>query len=420
MEIEEFQDWLEKPEDDHHDFKRDWYIPNKREEMVKDIFSFVNTLHHDDCFLIIGVSDLTREVIGVEHDENRMNQQNLIDFIHGLPISGEYIPRVKIETVDWYGGHQVDVLRIFNTNEVPVFLSRNWNAKRNGNNKDEAVKMAEPYTKSTRDIYAKQVFTREEDVNTARDTTANYHQVEQLWKKHFRLDQPIIERYKYVLSDTNNWSYYENDEVGFVYNLDPDFYMVLVGDDQPTQKVMSFSINFIDLRMYWQTLKLKYRQITIKEMQTAALDGARLTFATPDVGSPENGGRPDFFYRYFEDGTLKSAVQQLLSVNGPSTPNWTEVATYYQNIVYFNSGVERRAIELELEEHLESLNKATEPSDKEIEDLSNQLSLRFPSDSTELTHLSLVGLVRESKAGSIVKKIVRQYRINRQWPEKLE
>ena len=88
MNTEELKIWLDKPEGDHHDFKEHWYHKGQKPELVKDIFSFVNTVHHDDCLLILGVND-QRKVTGVEDDENwRLNQQQLIDFMRKLPISG--------------------------------------------------------------------------------------------------------------------------------------------------------------------------------------------------------------------------------------------------------------------------------------------------------------------------------------------
>ena len=169
MNTEELKIWLDKPEGDHHDFKEHWYHKGQKPELVKDIFSFVNTVHHDDCLLILGVND-QRKVTGVEDDENwRLNQQQLIDFMRKLPISGELIPRLGVETIH-IGEHEVDVIRIFNSNNVPVFLGRKWNEKGLPNNV----------------ILPGQIFTREQDVNTARDSTADYHQVERLFKKHFR------------------------------------------------------------------------------------------------------------------------------------------------------------------------------------------------------------------------------------------
>ena len=62
MDIEELKSWLSKPEDDHHDFKEHWYHKGQKPELVKDIFSFVNTAHHEDCLLIIGVNDQHKKI----------------------------------------------------------------------------------------------------------------------------------------------------------------------------------------------------------------------------------------------------------------------------------------------------------------------------------------------------------------------
>ena len=59
MNTEELKIWLDKPEGDHHDFKEHWYHKGQKPELVQDIFSFVNTVHHDDCLLILGVNEST-------------------------------------------------------------------------------------------------------------------------------------------------------------------------------------------------------------------------------------------------------------------------------------------------------------------------------------------------------------------------
>ena len=37
---------LTTPEDEYHDFKAQWYEQYTKAELIKDIFSFVNTSHH--------------------------------------------------------------------------------------------------------------------------------------------------------------------------------------------------------------------------------------------------------------------------------------------------------------------------------------------------------------------------------------
>lgn len=409
MTIEELQDLLDRPEDDHHDFKQAWYPPKKMEEFVKDIFSFVNVTHHDDCFLIIGVNDKTLEVTGVEEDPNRKNQQNIVDFLHSLPISGEYIPQVRVEIIKYFDGHEVDVLRIVNTNNVPVFLNERWNSKGNKSDIEGAVQMGEIYTKD--DIRAKQVFVREADVNTARTDTAEYHQVEQLWRKHFRLDQPILERYRYVLQDVENWSYFENDEIGFLYNLNPDFNMILTDRDDADVEVDSFSINFFNPKMSWQNLALKFRQITIASLPVGSFDSANLTFVIPDVTSPESFNNK-LFYRYFIEDSLKADVQNLLTVNGPNTVSHSDILNYNSNIVWYQTDKEKNIVNKLLDSKLEMLANLVQPTSDEINSLRENLKIHFPIDSPELTTSAVTSILTQSKTGSEIKKIVAGYRMN--------
>ncbi|QXJ67406.1 ATP-binding protein [Lacticaseibacillus paracasei] len=410
MNAEELYMWLQKPEDDHHDFKAQWYDDNHKEEFVKDIFSFVNVTHHDDCFLIIGVDDKTHDVIGVEDDKYRRNQQNIIDFLHMLPISGEYIPRVQVETVQYFNGHDVDVIRIFNTNNVPVFLNERWNA-RGKKTTENSVEMGYIYTRQ--DIHPEQIFLREGDVNTARNQTGEFHQVEELWKKHFHLNQPILDRYLYCLQDTQNWSYFENDKIGFLYNLNPDFYMLLK-DDDATAEVESFSINFSNPKIDWQVLSLKYRQITVKSMQAAFLDSANLLFVVPDVGTPRNSF-DRIFYRNFTVNTLKNQVQNLFAVNGPNEVSKGDLIEFYKNIVVYESEEERKDSEIQLAKYGEMLTNAIKPSEEDLQKLKSHLSTRLPKGSVELSKSALTSTLMQSNAGIIIKRILAEHQTSGSW-----
>lgn len=415
MNAEELYMWLQKPEDDHHDFKAEWYDDNHKEEFVKDIFSFVNVAHHDDCFLIIGVDDKTHTVIGVEGDNNRRNQQNIIDFLHKLPISGEYIPRVRIETVQYFDGHDVDVIRIFNTTNVPIFLNERWNAK-GIKTAENSVEMGYIYTRQ--DIHPEQIFLREGDVNTARNQTGEFHQIEELWKKHFHLNQPILDRYLYCLQDTQNWSYFENDRIGFLYNLNPDFYMVLSDDDDATAEVEPFSINFINPKIDWQVLSLKYRQITVKSMQVAFLDSANLLFVVPDVGAPRDSS-DRIFYRNFTMHTLKNQVQDLFAVNGPNKVSNGDLIEFYKNIVVYESEEERKATEIQLSKYGEMLATAIQPSEEDLQKLKSHLSTRLPDNSVELSKNALTSTLTQSNAGIITKRLLTEYRVSGSWPDSI-
>lgn len=97
-------------EDDRHDFKEKWYKSDDdnsaKAEMLKDILSFVNITHDENGYLIFGVVDKTRKIIGVENDENRYNTQQITDWLSKLPIDPE-VPKVKIDTVVLLSSGQV-------------------------------------------------------------------------------------------------------------------------------------------------------------------------------------------------------------------------------------------------------------------------------------------------------------------------
>lgn len=157
------QKLINEPEDDHHDFKEKWYTTgtdnSEKSEMLKDIFSFTNTVHNEDCFLIFGIEDKTHKVVGVENDPNRYNTQQINDWLRKLPIEPN-IPNVKIQTIK-LEEHQIDIMIIKNTDNVPVFLSNICKGKGYGKHP----------------IFPGQIFTRIEDTNTAIDSTARYNQV---------------------------------------------------------------------------------------------------------------------------------------------------------------------------------------------------------------------------------------------------
>lgn len=110
-------------ENEYWDFKEEWYEKSKKDELLRDIISFANTAHHEDCYLIIGVSD-DKNIVGVEKDENRKNKQQLQDFLRSKDFAQRTYPQTNVETLK-IENHEVDVITIYNSNEVPFFLQKN-------------------------------------------------------------------------------------------------------------------------------------------------------------------------------------------------------------------------------------------------------------------------------------------------------
>ena len=66
-------------EDDWWDFKECHH--EDRAALLHDIICLANNHADRDSYLIFGVRDKTFEIIGVESDPHRKNQQNIVDFL---------------------------------------------------------------------------------------------------------------------------------------------------------------------------------------------------------------------------------------------------------------------------------------------------------------------------------------------------
>lgn len=204
-----------KAENERFDYKQKWH--NENIELLRDILSFANTAHSDDCFLIFGVEDKTKEIIGVKGDSKRKNTQMLVDMLLNMKFSSE-TPKVLVETF-FIEDKEIDVLTIFDTKETPIFL-------------------LEPYIKRGKRINAGQIFARIGDTNTPSNQSANDKIVEGLYKKRLRLDTTIYDRYTYLIEQVNDWTYIDHEQK-LLYNYDPNFYILIVPDDEEERKIHS-------------------------------------------------------------------------------------------------------------------------------------------------------------------------------------
>ncbi|WP_051910392.1 AlbA family DNA-binding domain-containing protein [Carnobacterium pleistocenium] len=344
---------INSPEDDRHDFKQEWYKEGQKSEMVRDIFSFVNTVHNESCYLILGVTD-QQTIIGVEEDFNRMNQQNMIDFISHLPIANDAIPKIYVQSIE-LEGHEIDIIVIPNTNDVPVYLSSKYPRKGQG----------KPLTPG-------QIFSRIGDVNTPVNETTNFYQVQYLWRKQFHLNVPIQEQYKYVLKDITNWSYIEQEEnMGFVYNLNPDFFISMEDDDQNRNEVEALSIDQIKVRMGWNYLKLKYRNLTIISILIVSLDEARHHTVVPNYRFIKNSSgnqRPLSYYGMLED-TFEYLVDYMINTAPNSFTSYDNYSSEHakKNIVIYQSEKEETIVQNKIIKDYPELSKLIEPTSEEIE-----------------------------------------------------
>ncbi|WP_102279726.1 AlbA family DNA-binding domain-containing protein [[Lactobacillus] timonensis] len=379
------EDLLSAPEDEYHDFKQQWYAPNKKTELIKDIFSFVNTAHHKDCYLIIGVDD-NHNVSGVENDDNRLNTQNLTDFLHSLPIANSHTPKVIVTPIQM-GQHTVDVITIKDTLDVPVYLDEDKRPK-----------------KANRPIHAGQIFTRENDTNTAISASASDYQVERLWKKRFGLDLPVQEQYKIKLADVNNWEYFEMDKTGFIYDVDPDYCMYLTKDDFPRYKVESYALGQVRMNMSWYTLTLKYRDRTIKELLVVAMDGGRFMTVTPALNSIDKFSNYSLTFQYYLAGSLDFAVEKLiLKMHKPAiSPDYGSRMQLLKRIVIFQDYEHLNKVTADLNQHYKTIKQMCTPTDEQLNLCKGALSMDFKNDDPEMQSSHIEQMCRESNVSQLI------------------
>lgn len=220
MEISELID--RRAEGMFWDFKQQWHSNNA--DLLHDIICMANSPANRDCYIIIGVEDGTYNLLGVD-SEKRKNQQNVIDMLRQKPEwAGGCIPEVYVKTVLLLN-KEVDVIVVKQSDNTPFYLMKDYRDKEKVLNKGA-------------------VYTRKGDTNTPKNDTADLHDTEILWKRRLGLLYNPSQRAKFYLSDLSNWEMVdgETDKSGidrffFYYKLDPDYtvYLVKSADEESGQ-----------------------------------------------------------------------------------------------------------------------------------------------------------------------------------------
>lgn len=180
-------------EDDWWDFKECYH--EDRAALLHDIICLANNRADRDTYLILGVRDKTFEIMGVENDPQRRNQQNIVDFLSQKEFAGQIRPRVEVRTIR-LEGHEVDVFIIKNSTDVPYYLIESYT--------DKKYKPDPP--KKGKTVQAFHIYTRVMDNNTPIDKSADIRDVEYLWKKRFGLLQTPLEQVKILLRKPDEWA----------------------------------------------------------------------------------------------------------------------------------------------------------------------------------------------------------------------
>ncbi|MDQ0361520.1 ATP-binding protein [Breznakia pachnodae] len=354
------------------DYKREWHA--NKIELLRDILAFANTTHHRDCYLVFGVEDNTFEIFGVNEDTNRRNTQQITDMLIHQPFSGE-APKIQINTVV-IDDKIIDILTVFNTLNVPLFLTKNSNEVQG------------------KRIHLGQIITRISDTNTSSNSSASDSIVEKLYRKRMRLDQTIYERYQYLMEHVNDWTYIDWEQK-LLYNFDPNFYILiepLDSDDERdrihTGDYYGWLANSSSFPSEWRIQK--YSNISAMYGQHKILDFSFLFNFDRDRGltiAPRLGGfgtNRDLKYSYFTKDSLdwKFMLLYISAWNNHMIEGFDSAyyssRTILSNVVVYEDEEERKYIEdnyrynMTIEDLENDFNVRIEPTKEEIEKLQQE------------------------------------------------
>lgn len=282
-----------KREDDYWDFKQ-CYHKNKA-DLLHDIICMANNRSNHDGYIIFGIQDKTFNIIGVEKDELRKNQQNIIDFLKSKSFSNDTRPKINLVTLNIYQ-HSVDVLIVYNTLETPYYLTKD-------------------YKDNNRIVRANYIYTRVGDTNTDIDKSADSNHVEYLWKKRFGIHLTPFEKLRYILSQKDKWEVTEN--VSY-YIQNPEYTLVRDIDDDHRCSAEFYAYNMTDTNVMYGTISANYSGTKLYDNQTVSLDGGRYITVVPEWGTISQDKyhhNIDFFKYFVKDDILYDLHRYLINTD---------------------------------------------------------------------------------------------------------
>lgn len=289
-----------KREDNWWDFKREHH--HDKAELVHDILCMANNRPRRDSYIIFGVADDDFSITGVENDLYRRNQQGITDILRNITFVGSTRPRIEMQTFT-INNHEIDVLIIKDSLEVPYYLEKDYQ------DKDVKNKNGKNYGKIVR---AYHVYTRVVDNNTPIDKQADLNDVEFLWRKRFGLLESPLDRIMMYLKNSNLWDCspdnYNSEKL--YYRFSPEFTIESIVDDSK-DGYQYYLFNQTDIHPRWYDINLYYHQTMLASLEGLSLDGGR--YFTP---SPRTDGISltkyhhwDISFNYF----IKDSIEQIVN-----------------------------------------------------------------------------------------------------------
>ena len=100
------------------DFKRDFYAKLSQSDLPKDVCAFANSISNEDKYIVFGVEDKTREIVGI-NEEEFIGQDSIDEYI-----SRTIEPFVEVEcgTFNTDDGKIIGYIKILSSNANPPYV----------------------------------------------------------------------------------------------------------------------------------------------------------------------------------------------------------------------------------------------------------------------------------------------------------
>lgn len=317
-----------KQEGPYWDFKGQWH--ENKAELLVDILNMANNLVNRDAFIIIGVDESNDfSIKDISDDCNRKDTAKLTDFLRTQKFAGDFRPIVTVHPITMENG-TIDVIVIHNSTNTPFFLREDFKC-----------------TKGEKEICirAGSIYVRTQDTNTPKDKTADYHNIEYLWKKRFGMLLTPYEKVTQYLQNPLEWVTCPSDDSKRYYKNAPEYTIEYSEADRNSYEYYLFEQD--DSTPHWYDIKIYYHQTVLAELGGVDLDGARYFTSTPRLDGFRLGTSVDLdvSYRYMVKGDLNYIVH-LFYYNDDGDDETIAHDRYMNCILLFNSESEADGFKL--------------------------------------------------------------------------
>jgi len=260
-------------------------------DLVHDILCLSNVNYDTKYrFIIVGVEPETYEIIGLDSDEYKNRQAEIIDVLCNVNLAGGNIPQVRVERIS-VNNNTLDVIVISDSRQKPFFL-------------------AKEYKKNNKTLNAGTIYSRIEDRNTSKNSVASSSDIEKMWRKRFNLDLLPKEKIEIYFQDFENWETLNNQT--WFYKPYPEFTLQTgdevkelgAGHDRWTNAC-------INKTAYIDTVEIKYHQTVLWKDLLISFDGGRAQMLSPKFELKHFSGGDEIWY-YFLSNNMKYKVNNFL------------------------------------------------------------------------------------------------------------